>query len=84
MTGAAPAGHDATAGTREAAAARGVDTGEAADGEGTHFAQGEGQSCHQPLTSVVVAGLGSATCLILPMCLCFVPADSCVSAGGGA
>lgn len=62
VTGAAPAGHDATARTREAAAARGVDTGEAADGERAHFAQGEGKSCHQLPTSVVVAGLESVNC----------------------
>lgn len=47
VAGAAPAGHGTTARTREAAAACGVDTGEATDGEGTRFAQGEGPSRHQ-------------------------------------
>lgn len=68
VTGAAPAGHDTTARTREAAAARGVDTGEAADGERTHFAQGEGQSCQHLLTSVVVAGLESGICVSFCPC----------------
>ena len=43
VTGAAPAGCGATAGTREAAAAGSVDTGETADGERTQSAQGEGR-----------------------------------------
>lgn len=59
VAGAAPAGRSAAARTGEAAAACGVDTGEATDGEGARFAQGEG---HQMMSSVVVAALESATC----------------------
>lgn len=42
-TGAAPAGRGSAARTREAAAARGLDAGEATDGAGAQFAQGEGR-----------------------------------------
>lgn len=65
VAGAAPAGRGAAARTGEAAAARGVDTGEATDGEGAGFAQGEGPSRHQMMSAVVVAALESATCCSL-------------------
>lgn len=79
VTGAAPAGRGATARTREAAAAHGVDTGETADGERAQLAQGEG------LSADISACCQSVICCVShPAHVCFLPADSCVGAGGGA